>query len=373
VGLHSLRKLRIRDIDRAINSTALVAGLTQLHDLNVYTVDEGTLTDLLPSVSAMAGLKHLKLRGSDFGCSSPQLVHHVFTHAGAQLRSLSLGKVGQAGFEALLTYGTQLTRLTCSNLGLSRDLSQSACHLKELVVEYNHYMWTLACLPLHSLDKLSFGPGDLDLPSACPRLGFYLGPTTAPEHHTPAVLHKALQNLTRCPAWQRSGPSVALRLGGAASKPWTLAESASVIEELSILSSKQVSVQMGTCSIGAPQVHQLETALGSSLKHLKLRWCTIDPSFWPAVWRHLPELQRLEVCDERVQQQQQIAPGDVASFCSHATHPLQLILSKDLYQAVQGDQLEQLCRTWGVPQVTVGIKKLQMIPQQVPAWMQAMW
>jgi hypothetical protein len=50
-----------------------------------------------------------------------------------------------------------------------------------------------------------------------------------------------------------------------------------------------------------------------------------------------------------------ISAEDVASFCSHATHPLELGLSSAMYDQLgaSSGRFEEQCRLRGVPQVTV--------------------
>jgi hypothetical protein len=49
-----------------------------------------------------------------------------------------------------------------------------------------------------------------------------------------------------------------------------------------------------------------------------------------------------------------VSSSDIAAFCSHATRPHHLALGESLYSKVApAEQLEQQCRTWGVPQATV--------------------
>jgi hypothetical protein len=123
----------------------------------------------------------------------------------------------------------------------------------------------------------------------------------------------------------------------------------------------QVSIGTGRWSLAADIVGRLQATggivqhlgatLGHSLTFLQLSNCTILHDFWPAVWRHLPGLQELELLTPVIGA---VSSRDIAAFCSHATRPLRLVLGRRVYSSVgPPEHLEQQCRTWGVPQVTV--------------------
>jgi hypothetical protein len=139
------------------------------------------------------------------------------------------------------------------------------------------------------------------------------------------------------------------------SDAWSAEDVAEAFQALSSLAAKQevdLRLHLDEHSLGAAQVQQLGRALGSRLKQLTVVSCTLQSSFWPAVWRYLPGLERLEIQNYVGYLEQ----ADMACFCSHATHPLQLVLTLYVF-TYREEQLEQLCRTWGVPQVTVTIKR----------------
>jgi hypothetical protein len=66
---------------------------------------------------------------------------------------------------------------------------------------------------------------------------------------------------------------------------------------------------------------RLGRAVGRSLTHLQVD-CRLSEDFWPAVWAHLPRLQVLTI---RCWIPSDISLPDLASFCSSATRPLQLL------------------------------------------------
>jgi hypothetical protein len=104
--------------------------------------------------------------------------------------------------------------------------------------------------------------------------------------------------------------------------------------------------------MGSEAVQELGRVLGRHLTGLELQQCQLEKHFWPAVWGHLAGLQQLNVSDQAASD---ISTEDVVSFCSHATHPLQLILSPVLYKRLEAGsgRFEEQCRVKGVPQVTV--------------------
>jgi hypothetical protein len=130
---------------------------------------------------------------------------------------------------------------------------------------------------------------------------------------------------------------------------------AATIAALSAFANRQVEVSidyMEACYT-ASVVEQLGRALGSGLRQLHIYGGEILKSFWPAVWARLPGLQKLTLGPHAGGA---VHLDDLASFCSRAARPLQLGLSgdSDLYHLLEPvDRLEEQCRVWGVPQVTV--------------------
>jgi hypothetical protein len=127
-----------------------------------------------------------------------------------------------------------------------------------------------------------------------------------------------------------------------------------MVEALSPASHKYVElyIRAPRFTMGSEAVQELGRVLGSRLTYLELRACQLAKEFWPVVWGHLAGLQQLIVW-ERVAGD--TCTEDVASFCSHATHPLQLHLESELYKRLEAGsgRFEEQCRVGGVPQVTV--------------------
>jgi hypothetical protein len=298
-------------------------------------------------------LQNLSLGGTQ-PTVTPQEVSRILA-ACKQLTSLALNyDLFHTHFDALLTHAPQLTSLTCNCLHLYQDRSASPCGLKELVFTRQILdLAMVACLPIAAVTHLAF-PIDrnrMQLPSPVPVLDiwtYHCGPPS----DTPDVIHRGLLNLTRCPAWQQSGPVVQVEL--IQNNAYFTSELLDLtMGALALLSSREVhlTIDMPEISTRGSTIQQLGEALGSSLKKLTLYQCDLSDDFWPAVWAHLPGLQQLAVTHLV---HGSIGPEQLASFCSHAARPLQLNLGLELYEQAQGGgRLERQCRVWGVPQVTV--------------------
>jgi hypothetical protein len=169
----------------------------------------------------------------------------------------------------------------------------------------------------------------------------------------PSRIGNAVTNLKCCPAWQLTGPAVKCSLVGVdVDDSQLLVET---VAALSGLANKQLELSInGTDEVwfNASVMEQLGRALGSSLTRLEVTSGYILRDFWPAVWTHLPGLQRLSLGPYAGP----LAYDDLACFCSHATRPLQLQLTLD--EDRQGEvqplaRLQELGSIWGVPHVAV--------------------
>jgi hypothetical protein len=87
---------------------------------------------------------------------------------------------------------------------------------------------------------------------------------------------------------------------------------------LTLLSDRKVVlyIELPGVPIRAKAVRQLGDTLGSSLKQLILSECSLPPSFWAAVWAHLPGLQYLTLTDELCGA---VGADDLAFFCSRSS------------------------------------------------------
>jgi hypothetical protein len=341
-ALHSLRQLSVLETDSSI-----AAGLTQLTGLSLAYLDQ-EVAESLWHISGLTSLQVLQLDTA--GDIAAEQIQCILSSC-KQLTSLDLNSaVRQPEFDALLTHAPQLTRLTCRCLYLWEDRSAFPCSWRELVMKHQGFdSETVACLPTGSLTKLAFEDSAV-FPAPSPTLKFSIYEMSEP-HNLVQIVQRGLMNLTRCPAWQQCGPAVHVRLWG--DKEDDMPDLLSLVPSLALLSSKEVKLSIDMCeaAVGASEVQQLGSVLGSSLKQLVLGECEVTDDFWPAVWTHLPGLQQLTI---RGSASGAIGTDELASFCSHATRPLQLNLWKYLYNRVGADgKLERQCRVWGVPQVTV--------------------
>jgi hypothetical protein len=346
-ALASLRQLDVKG-----TNIKIARGLTQLTSLCLSS-SATPVADLLPDISGMSQLQQLELEAGDIIGSKPHQIQSILAIS-PQLTSLKLREpIKQEAFDALLAHGTRLTSLTCNVLHLTEDRSQSACNWKELTLHQWQDLQLLTYLPLHSLTHLHFDSG-FDLPMPRPRLCCSSYRTSSLD--TAALIRSALINLGRCPAWQQCGPAVQVNLYGlgleADSLP--LQHSVAMLSALSPVSHKDVELSIVTqyFTMGSEAVQALERVLGSRLTCLDLQQGRLAKEFWQAVWAHLPGLQQLILHD---QLREQISSRDVASFCSHATHPLQLTFGSELYNQLEAGSgsFEEQCRISGVPQVTV--------------------
>jgi hypothetical protein len=341
-ALNSLRQLFFD-----MTKSSIAAGLTQLTSLSIVG-DRETVPQCLGHIISCTQLQDLQLETEDDPFITPEQITRILTSC-KQLTSLTVDyPLFQAEFDALLTHGPQLTRLTCGDLHLTEDRSATPCSLKELVMmTEDPNAETLAYIPTASLTRLAF-LGDAVLPSPCPTLEFVPRKRSVPAN-MPELVRRSLVNLMRCPAWQQCGPRVHVRLSTRRGRD--MPELLSLIPALAPLASKEVklSIDMEGGDVGASELQQLGFALGSSLTQLVLGECDLSPDFWPAVWAHLPGLQQVTV-GSRVRGANVL--HELASFCSCATRPLQLRLGQRLYTQVEG-RLDQEGRWMGVPHVTV--------------------
>jgi hypothetical protein len=349
-ALHSLRRLWVAQTEGVTSS--FVVGLTQLTGLT-FGCDhkQETMAQCLGHILSLTQLQGLELAGPKAKVTAKE-VTCILTSLN-QLTSLNLHHgVHQPEFDALLTHGTHLTSLTCSELHLDEDRSESPCSWKELVIDREVFnAETLALLPIRGLTRLAFQSGDV-FPCSSPLLEFYYMRLSDADDE-PEVMHRSLVNLMRCPAWQQCGPKVRISLIKEGYDDIDSPEVLALVRALAPLASKEVSlaISMSEALIGASEVQQLGIALGSSLKQLTLYKCEVEEDFWSAVWAHLPGLQQLKTW-EKVSGA--IGVDELAAFCSRATRPLQLNLWRELYKEVAAEgKLDQQGRWMGVPQVTV--------------------
>jgi hypothetical protein len=355
--LASLRELVVYD-----TPSALVQGVTQLTSLQMLGQDD-TLAELAAVLSGMSNLQQLELGGS-LSNGIPAEALQLMLVTCTQLSKLTLhARIEQQQFRMLLRQAPQLAHFTCRCLILTEDMSQAACSLRELVMQCQYLdLCTLAYLPLHSLSYVSFHVHSLQLPTARPELQLHCSHIAGNPGGRPNTIHAALANLERCPAWQQSGTTVHIRVIRDDVEGDSFFQ---VFEALSAVTSRRVQLTLHAESalLQESTVHKLGRALGERLVDLKLQDCLLCEDFWAAVWAHLPGLQHLTLWDPSPgpgTANLEVSQETLTTFCSHATHQLQLRLGRKLYDrlGVSSWRLEEQSRgpgEEGVPQVTVEV------------------
>jgi hypothetical protein len=347
-AVSSIRQLKLSGV-----SSTTACGLTQLTSLHVES-EYGTAADCIGNIGGMHNLQQLRVitaKNWVTVVSMPVLQQLVTT--ASQLRVLELpNSLGQQEMDLLLTHATQLTHLTCVELDVTEDRSQAACSWAELITLVGSFN-ELAYLPLHSIQQLEWG--DLELPSPCPCLEVAMYEDQEEASETLSIIRAAVTNLGRCPAWQLSGPTVKCELVVDEGYPDDSQSVTETVAALSGLTNKQLELSINDTDevwFNASLIQQLGRALGSSLTRLEVTSGHISRDFWPAVWAHLPGLQQLSLgpCIDR----DTIFSEDIAAFCTHAAHPLQLSLHNGLSGMVcPPGRLQAMGSIWGRPHVTV--------------------
>jgi hypothetical protein len=229
------------------------------------------------------------------------------------------------------------------------DRSQSACSWVELNITHGVFS-ELAYLPLRSIHRLKWG--ELELPSPCPVVKITLHGAS----DWPSGIRDAIANLGHCPAWQLSGHTIRCYLDADSYEVDDVEPLLETVEALSGFASKELQLSIDDTwdvEYDASLLEQLSRVRGTSLTHLEIRAGHISRDFWPAVWTHLPRLNRLSLA--WLINKESIYPQDVVAFCIRAARPLQLWLVEGLEEAVgPAEGFNELGRVWGVPQqVTV--------------------
>jgi hypothetical protein len=355
-ALTSLRELVVCNMP-----SALAAGATQLTSLKLTD----NLMKLAAGLSGMSNLQQLELGDWGTNCDpAPAEALQVVLIYCPKLSQLTLhARMEQPQFEVLVKHAPQLTDFTCNCLYLSEDMSQSACSLKTLYMQWQYEdIKILAYLPPHSLEWVWFSDYDLQLPTAHPKLRLNCSDILVDSDNIPSTLRAALTNLERCPAWQQSGTTVSINIVASTSPDDDFYDTDydQLLEALSAVASKHVQLGLDAkwALLDEPAVQKLGTALGQRLTGLQLQRCDLCDEFWAAVWAHLPGLQRLTLCDSLLDINE-ISQETLTSFCSHATHPLQLRLGRQLHDRL-GDISRKLkeqrrARGKGGPRVTVKV------------------
>jgi hypothetical protein len=323
--------------------------------------DRQDMADLLPVLAGMSQLNELELQLRSPGwVLKPDHVQAIIATS-SQLRSLTLcHSLYQEQFDVLLTHATQLMSLTVEGLHLTEDRSQSPCTWKSFTIDVRRLgAHLLAFMPLHSLERLHTKDEGMCLPTQHPCYELPLWDcflswwsSWVPFEVPADLLHRALTNLERCPAWQQSGPCVGLRVIES-STPVYPAYFKHMLEALPALVSKSVHLNLYAPQVvmDGATVQDLSTAVGARLTGLILDACQLPDEFWPAMWAHLSGLQELTLGNDIASE---LTASSLVSYCKATTHPLQLELSQGWCTKLGGaGQLQQQLQQSGVTQVTV--------------------
>jgi hypothetical protein len=165
-------------------------------------------------------------------------------------------------------------------------------------------------------------------------------------------LQRVLTNLERCPAWQQSGPSAMVHLYAPCERLCPQSELSLVAQALSAAVSKRLHFCLSASHlvVDAAAAQDLGNAAGSRLTQLSLNNCQLHPSFWAAMWAHLPNLQRLWLGTGAVAE---TPAASLVSYFMNPARPLQLRLSSKWCTEVGGaGQVQQLLQAAGVALVT---------------------
>jgi hypothetical protein len=179
----------------------------------------------------------------------------------------------------------------------------------------------------------------------------------------PALLRQAATNLAGCPAWRASQPKPPVELFTTSGSEF---DSNTRIQLLCALTPVMdgvtiVYICMEGFKLGGAEVQALGSSISSTLTQLNIWDADVQRDFLPAVWPHLPALGTLAIMVDWKQLWPDIAL-DVTLFCSRAPHPFTLLVSEDVLDRMQSDQLMRCCRVWGSPQVTIRKFSLKDFP-----------
>jgi hypothetical protein len=280
------------------------------------------------------------------------------------------GNIDQAGLDALLTHGTNITSLVVRQIEAQVNRSGTQCRWSSLELTRYPTLLTIAYLPLRTVHQLKLRSSNLVMQLG---LVLQLPAGTVPINQLPALLRQAASNLASCPAWQQPpsqqtgvqrrqfSPLCLCPGAGPAGRSFSGVERIQLLDALAPLRSPRVAHVMLAldaldAAFGQAEVKALEHSLGSSLTSLYLGLCTLDSSFWSALAQALPQLKELW-----------LGPGvecetglDLAlcflGFCSRrrpASQPFTLHMHAALYEQCHGAQIQETLNMTGLSHVSV--------------------
>jgi hypothetical protein len=343
----------LKDLTISASEISCVKGLTQLASFHLCH-SRHSADQVLTSLAGCTQLQELELYFRDLEVG-PQHVQRSIAIS-SQLRSLAFCHiVDQQQFDVLLTHGTQLASVTLQDLYLKEDRSMSACSWKSVTItKRRHILEVLANMPLYSLERLQFPEiqDGMKFPTQRPVLHLHAG---LDEDPSTDLLRRALANIERCPAWQHSGPCAAVWLDTMHRFPPYFQQSQlhQVLQALSALVSKRLHFGLEAYEhvVDATTAQTLGDAVGPRLTGLLINSCQLHPSFWAAMWAHLPNLQQL-LLGEYIEPV--LPAARLVSYCMNAPRPLQIKISDSWQPELDLVwQAQQLLKRAGVTLVTV--------------------
>jgi hypothetical protein len=350
---------------------ALAQGVTQLTSLFLHDSPTCEFDELCTFTLQFSQLQYLGISLDMYGipCHTQHLRRLLL--ALTQLQSLELcSALDQQGLDAVLKHGKHLTRLTVREVLLTDTRASAASTLRGLEWEGLVSIEPWAYLPLHSMESLTISslafeeqhlPGkEWWLPVQC---------RGSSSGSLPSLMAQAASNILRCPAWAASGTGLTL---GLITGEKTNEEDvdAQVVNEAALHSSStrlgviralgplmsrvsHFSIQMPGFTLGASEVAALGEVGGPHITHLTLEAADVSSDFWPSVWAHLPVLQTLTLAGCEGAVRGSVSEVELAMFCVRAPRPFTLELEEQMYKDLGGARMEDSCRRWATPQVTV--------------------
>jgi hypothetical protein len=248
--------------------------------------------------------------------------------------------ISQEGLDALLQHGTAIASFAAYTVKPTESRASTPCSWKKLRLQaYIPSAEVAAYLPLGSVEQLQ-GFAGLSMKSLPAGADVF------------ALLQQAASNLAACPAWRQSPPDTFELLGCE-----EYMSGCRLFRRLAPL----LPLQLRTfrtdlqCPLGGVDVRALASSLGTQLQMLRLsnainsaRRATLLASFWPAVARHLPRLNLLDL-GSRVKAE----ALDFAMFCKAAEAPIEVRLDRDLFTQLQGEHVRANLREWGMQHVSI--------------------
>jgi hypothetical protein len=283
--------------------------------------------------------------------------------------TLSCNTIDQGGLDALLELGTSITYLAVYSIRAVQDRSKQPCNWKHLHFagggEANSVY--LGHLPLEGIETLAHWLEAETL--GC----FGLPVSTVAAEELPAVLSKAVLNLSSSVAWRQKPPSEIQLVTMAADQDeapfWAglpahvwlpLFRALAPLGGPHVTSFKFTLLAASAVTLGAAELKALSSSLGQGLKHLYLEdYCNdsghpagvfIADDFWPALRTCFPGLQQLTLHNVGGS----ITEMDLIMCGQASTQPITFSVSPEMADdALDLELLQSKITTWGLSHVKI--------------------